>query len=74
MKKLIVISSVLLSIMFSPPSYSKWKYYGTNDKEDKFYVDIDKVRKHSGYVYFLGIDRLQKTRGKYWEFIPENVL
>jgi hypothetical protein len=52
----LVVGIPLIVIVYSLfDSDSKWKYYGTDDSEDSFYVDINKVRKHSGYVYFWGL-------------------
>lgn len=54
MKKTLVLSSLLFSILFSPPSYSEWKWelVGESVNGNTFYVDFEGARKHDGYVYF----------------------
>jgi len=51
----LVVGIPLIVIVYSLfDSDSKWQYYATDD-ESRFYVDINKVRKHGGHVYFWGL-------------------
>jgi hypothetical protein len=53
MKKLLLISTLLFStLMFSTPSYGEWTKVSENVEGNSFYVDFERIRKHSGYVYF----------------------
>ena len=52
MKKLLLIFTLLFStLVFSSPSYAGWTKVGENENGDIFYVDLDRIRKHDGYVY-----------------------
>ena len=53
MKKLLLIFTLLFStLMFSTPSYGEWTKVSESVEGNTFYVDFDRIRKHSGYVYF----------------------
>ena len=54
MKKLLLIFTLLFSpLMFSTPSYGKWtKVASVDNGADIFYVDLERLRKHGGYVYW----------------------
>ena len=53
MKKLLLIFTLLFStLMFSTPSYGEWTKVSENVNGNTFYVDFERIRKHSGYVYF----------------------
>ena len=52
MKKLTLIFTLLFStMMFSSSSYAGWTKIGENVK-GTFYVDIERIRKVDGYVYW----------------------
>ena len=52
-KKLLLIFTLLFStLMFSTPSYAEWTKVNSNVDGTTTYVDFDRIRKHSGYVYF----------------------
>ena len=63
MKKLILIITLLVSIvMFSSPSYSEWTKLSKNMMGNIFYVDFERLRKNSGYVYWWDmVDYLKIT-------------
>ena len=52
MKKLALLTTLLFSVMFSSASNAKWTKIGVNVNEITFYVDIERIRKHGGYVYW----------------------
>ena len=52
MKILLTIFTLVFTVMFSSPSYSKWTKVGEDIKGDTFYVDYERIRKQGGYVYF----------------------
>jgi hypothetical protein len=53
MKKLLIL---LFSILISFNSYGEWKMVSTNVDGNEYYVEIDTVKKHDGYVYFWYLD------------------
>ena len=55
MKKLLILTTLLFSVMFSSPSYSEWTKVSENVHRTIFYVDFDRIRKHDGYVYFWSL-------------------
>jgi len=53
MKKLLLTFTLLFStLMFSSPSYGEWTKVGKNVDGTTFYVDLERIKKHGGYVYF----------------------
>ena len=49
MKKLLLI----FILLFSSPSYAKWtKITATEDPDRTYYIDVGKVKKKDGYVYY----------------------
>ena len=65
MKKLLILTTLIFTVMFSSPSYSEWKKVSKSVNGDVFYVDFERIRKHGGYVYFWRLsDYLKpKTQG-----------
>jgi hypothetical protein len=56
MKKLLLIFTLLFStLMFSTPSYGEWTKVGKTVGGDIFYVDLERIRKHGGYVYWWSL-------------------
>lgn len=43
------------TIVFSSPSYAEWFKVAENVNGDTFYVDVDRIREHDGYVYFWSL-------------------
>ena len=52
MKKLTLLTTLLFLVMFSSSSYAEWRKIGVNVDEITLYVDIERIRKHDGYVYW----------------------
>ena len=59
MKKLLLL---LFSILISFNSYGEWKELGNNFSGDTFYIDMDTIKEHNGYVYWWSLsDRLKPS-------------
>ena len=56
MKKLLIF---LFSILISFNSYGEWTEVGTGaspvNNGDTFYIDIDTIKEHNGYVYWWSL-------------------
>ena len=50
MKKL--ITTLILLLMFSSPSYAKWTKVVTDVGGNTFYLDFERIRKVDGFVYW----------------------
>jgi hypothetical protein len=67
MKKLLLISTLLFSAMFSTPSYGEWTKVTKSVDGSTYYADFDRIRKHDGYVYVWEIGNfLKPLLGKYF--------
>ena len=40
--------------MFSSTSFAKWTMIGNNETSE-IYIDVERIRKHDGYVYFWSL-------------------
>ena len=60
MKTLLTISTLVLTLMFSSPSYAEWTKVSTTVEGDTFYVDFERIRKVDGFVYFWFLRDLLK--------------
>ena len=59
MRYLLLLSTLTLSLMFSSASSAKWTPI-TYNVDARFFVDLDRIRKNDGYVYFWSLtDRLK---------------
>ena len=58
MKPLTFLFSLAASlVMFSSASFAEWVKLSTTLEEDtSFYVDIGRIKKHKGFVYYWGLD------------------
>jgi hypothetical protein len=62
MNRLTLILTLLLSLMFSSPSYSEWTRIQENVEGTTFYVDFERIRKVNEYVYWWDLqDYLKPT-------------
>ena len=60
MKKLLLL---LISLLISFNSYGGWAYFGDNADGDTFYIDIETIKEHGGYVYWWRmIDLVKPTK------------
>ena len=63
MKKLITLTTLIFTAMFSSTSFADWTEVSTSVTGDIFYVDFERNRRHEGYVYFWNlIDYLKPTK------------
>ena len=58
MKTLIILLALTISVMFSSPSYADWRRVGESVSGNTYYVDIERIRKHDGYVYWWELTNL----------------
>ena len=67
MKKLLILTTLIFStMMFSSTSFAEWTKLGESVYGNTFYVDIERIRKHGGYVYFWMLtDRLKPKHGDF---------
>ena len=50
-------------MMFASPSYAEWTEVSKSVDGDTYYVDVERIRKHGGYVYFWYLnDYLEPTK------------
>ena len=62
MKTLLTISTLVFTVMFSSTSFAEWTKLARNAGGDDLYVDFERIRKHSGYVYYWELlDRLKPS-------------
>jgi hypothetical protein len=62
MKKLIIVSAILFSLMFSSTSFARWTNIIRNHGGTTFYLDVLRIAKNDRYVYFWElIDYLKPT-------------
>ena len=67
MKKLLLIFTLLFSAaMYSSPVRAEWTKLGDVDG-NTFYLDLERIRKHDGYVYYWDLlDYLKPTETGVW--------
>ena len=66
MKKLLTLTVLLYSLIFSPVSFGEWSPVVTGMKGSMFYVDFDRIRKNNGFVYFWRLgDYPEPISGEY---------
>ncbi len=64
MKKLLTTAILLFTLMFSSASYAEWKKVAEN-KFGVTYVEIDRIRKVDGYIYYWVLTDFFKPREEY---------
>ena len=52
MKSLTIFLALTFSVMFSSSSYAGWKKVGKKTQHATYYVDFEKIRKHSETIEF----------------------
>ena len=63
MKTLLTILTVFFTVMFSSSSFAGWTKVGENAIGTSYYIELERVRKVDGYVYFWYLhDRSKPTR------------
>lgn len=53
MKKLIILSTLIFTLIFSSTaSFAEWKKVSKGMNGNIYYVDFSRIKKHGGYVYY----------------------
>ena len=60
MKTLTTFLALTIFVMFSSPSYADWRRVSESVSGNTYYVDIERIRKHDGYVYWWELTDLLK--------------
>ena len=70
MKNLLLIFTLLFSsVFFSSPSYAEWTKLGEDVQGNTFYVDLERIRKHDGFVYYWELGNfLKPIESGLWSF------
>ena len=55
MKSLLTIFPPVFTVMFSSTSFGGWTFVGENQTGTNHYVDIQRIRKHGGYIYWWSL-------------------
>lgn len=62
MKKLLTLTVILYSLIFSSVSFGEWTKVGTSLIGDTYYVDLERMRIHNGFKYLWRLsDYLEPT-------------
>ena len=62
MKKLLTLTTLLCSLMFSSASFGEWTKVVKGDNGDDFYVDMERIRNHNGFRYYWVLtDKLEPS-------------
>ena len=63
MKNLLTISVLLTALMFSSTSHAEWTWVAEGTNGNTYYVDLERIRKNDGYIYFWTLlDLLKPTK------------
>jgi hypothetical protein len=63
MKSLLTILTLVFSVMFSSTSFAEWTEVATNTSGSTYYVDLERIRKHDGFIYYWRLsDHLKPTK------------
>ena len=52
MKKLLTLTTLVFTLMFSSTSFAEWTKVGVGMDGDSYYVDFERIRKVDEYVYY----------------------
>jgi hypothetical protein len=64
MKKLTLLTTLTITLMFSPVCWGEWFKVTESVSGHTFYVDFVRIRQHEGYVYYWGmVDYLTPNDG-----------
>ena len=55
MKFLLTIFTLLFTVMFSSTSFADWTKVGESVSGDTVYIDLERIKKYSGFVYYWGL-------------------
>ena len=60
MKNLLTIFTFLFTVMFSSISFAGWTKVSENVSGSSFYLDLERIRNHDGFVYFWSLTNYLK--------------
>lgn len=60
MKKLLIITTFLSSLIMSSVAHAEWTKVAENKSGDIFYVDFERIKKRDGKVYYWELGNLLK--------------
>ena len=52
MKKLLMLAAIVCSVVLSPVAHAEWTKVTADKDGNTFYVDLERIKKHDGKVYF----------------------
>ena len=52
MQKLLILPIIFLSLMMASVANAKWTKVVKSVDGDTFYVDLERIKKHSGKIYY----------------------
>ena len=64
MRYLLLISTLTTSLLFSAASWAEWTEVDESVHGDKFYVDLDSIKKVKGLVYYWNLEDLLEPTSK----------
>ena len=59
-KKLILLTTLLVSLTVSPVAHAEWTKVGVGKSGKTHYVDLQRIRKHDGKVYYWELNDFPK--------------
>tara|TARA_Y100001934_G_C12318511_1_gene758852 strand:- start:58 stop:456 length:399 start_codon:yes stop_codon:yes gene_type:complete len=63
MKKLLMLTEIVCSVVLSPVAHAEWTKVTEDKNGTTFYVDLERIRKHKGKVYYWQIqDRKELSK------------
>ena len=66
MKKITILLVIIFTFLFSTTSWGEWSYVTESGNGNKFYYDIDRVRKNKRTLYFWELINLLKPYNGIW--------
>ena len=60
MKKLLMLTAVMCSVMLSPAANAEWTKVGVSKSGKTHYVDLRRIEKHDGKVYYWELNDFPK--------------
>lgn len=63
--KIYILTMLITLLPITFPSYSddRWEYVGASIEGNKFYINLDSIKRDGGYVYYLSMhNRIKKDK------------
>ena len=55
MKKLLILTTFLSSLLMSSVAYAEWAKVSKSDTGDSYYVDFERIKKHDAKIYYWSL-------------------